>query len=194
MWQGKLHHSIDKSMGKLQGLSLISYTDDVNQLFEFWRFLRVPEGLFLAQADVGDIILCLQKKKFSLSNRLQAIEEICLLIKLDTDEGNFGGNQGPSQSELYVLRAGSTKQEAVILQKWEDFRIYKSVKFSECWYRHLHCERNKQFIDNTQRFIQKIREKAFYKKEQQTNVRRLYTSAELIAKYYKNVGILAREN
>lgn len=82
----------------------------------------------------------------------------------------------------------------MILQKWEDFRIYKSVKFSECWYRHLHCERNKQFIDNTQRFIQKIREKAFYKKESQSNVRRLYKSAELIAKYYKNVGILAREN
>lgn len=69
-WQAKLHHSIDKSMGKLKGLSLSDYSDDVNQLFEFWRFLRVPEGLFLAQADVGDIILCLQKKKFSLSNRL----------------------------------------------------------------------------------------------------------------------------
>jgi hypothetical protein len=181
-------------MGKLKGLSLSDYTDDVNQLFEFWRFLRVPEALLLAQADVGDIVLCLQKKKFSLSNRLQAIEEICLLIKLDTEDSAFGGGADPSQSELYVLRAGSTKQQAVVLQKWDDFRIYKSVKFSECWYRHLHCERSKQFVDNTQRFIQKIRERPFYKKEESTNQRRLYRSAELIAKYYKNVGILAREN
>lgn len=116
------------------------------------------------------------------------------MIKLDTEESAFGGGTGPSQSELYVLRAGSTKQQAVVLQKWDDFRIYKSVKFSECWYRHLHCERSKQFVDNTQRFIQKIRERPFYKKEQGSNQRRLYRSAELIAKYYKNVGILAREN
>ena len=95
---------------------------------------------------------------------------------------------------MYVLRAGNTKQQAVILQKWDDFRIYKSVKFSECWHRHLHCESNAGFVENTQRFIQKIREKTFYKKEQGSNKRRLYTSAELIAKYYKNVGILARES
>lgn len=143
IWQAKLNHSIDRSSGKQKELSLGDYTDDVNQLFEFWRFLRVPEALFLAQADIGDIILCLQKKKFSLSNRLQAIEEICLILKLDTDVDNFGGGQKQNESELYVLRAGTTKQQAVILQKWEDFRIYKSVKFSECWYRHLHCERNK---------------------------------------------------
>lgn len=146
----------------------------------------------MAQADIGDIILCLQKKKFTLANRLQAIEEICLLVKLDSDDGQFGGKPG-EQSELYVLRAGSTKQASVILQRWDDFRIYKSVKFSECWYRHLHCERDQQFIENTQRFIQKIREKPFFKKEPNSNTRRLYKSAELIAKYYKNVGILARE-
>lgn len=70
MWQGKLQHAIDLSLGKIKGLSLVDYSDDINQLFEFWRFLRVPENIFIAQADVGDIILCLQKKKFSLANRL----------------------------------------------------------------------------------------------------------------------------
>ena len=48
--------------------------------------MRVPESIFIAQADVGDIVLCLQKKKFSHSNKLQAIEEICLLVKLVIDE------------------------------------------------------------------------------------------------------------
>lgn len=85
-WQSKLQHTIDKSLGKIKGLGLQDYSDDVGQLFEFWRFLRVPESIFIAQADVGDIILCLQKKKFSHSNRLQAIEEICLLVKLVIDE------------------------------------------------------------------------------------------------------------
>ena len=87
-------------MGRQKGLSLSEYTDDVNQLFEFWRFLRVPEALFLAQADIGDLILCLQKKKFTLANRLAAIEEICLLIKLDSGDTQFGGKVSGGQSEL----------------------------------------------------------------------------------------------
>lgn len=29
-WKGKLRHSIDSSMGKLKGLGLSDYTDDVN--------------------------------------------------------------------------------------------------------------------------------------------------------------------
>ena len=76
---------------------------------------------------------------------------MCLLVKLVIDDDQFGA--GNDREQLYVLRAGTTKQHAVILQKWDDFRIYKSVKFSECWYRHLHCERNANFVENTQRFI-----------------------------------------
>lgn len=47
-WQSKLTHSIDLSLGKIKGLSMQDYSDDVNQLFEFWRFLRVPENIFIA--------------------------------------------------------------------------------------------------------------------------------------------------
>jgi len=46
-WQTKITHSIDKSSGKSKGMALNDYKDDVNQLFEFWRFLRLPEEKFL---------------------------------------------------------------------------------------------------------------------------------------------------
>ena len=59
------------------------YKENVNQLFEFWRFLRIQEDLLLSTADVGDLILCLGQKKYSLKNRSNAIEEVCLVVKLD---------------------------------------------------------------------------------------------------------------
>jgi len=105
LWQARLKHSIDRSLGKVKETMIDEYQDDINQLFEFWRFLRIPEKYLVAQAEIGDLILCVAKKKFSLANRVQAIEEICLLLKLDDDESGYGNR---IESNLYVMRAGTS--------------------------------------------------------------------------------------
>ena len=35
---------------------------------------------------MGDIVLCIGKKKYDLKNRSNAIEEVCLIVKLDDEE------------------------------------------------------------------------------------------------------------
>jgi len=42
---------------------------------------------------------------------------------------------------------------AIILQPWNEFRIFRSQKYSDCWFRHLHCDRNDKFLLMTQYFI-----------------------------------------
>lgn len=58
LWKHKLSYSIERSSGKKRDLGMIKYTSDINQMFEFWRFLRIHEQLMIQQAEVGDIILC----------------------------------------------------------------------------------------------------------------------------------------
>ena len=68
---------------------MCEYNDIINQMFEFWRFLRIPEQTMLQTADVGDLIICLGQKKYNLKNRVNAIEEVCLIVKLDDEEDAF---------------------------------------------------------------------------------------------------------
>lgn len=84
----------------------------------------------------------------------------------------------------------------VILEPWEDFRIYKNQNLQDCWYRPLYYERNDLFLKKTQNFIKRIREKPFVV----TRIgpgktdKRLYKHAEVIAKFYKYIGVLPGEN
>ena len=75
---------------------------------------------------------------------------------------------------------------------WDEFRCFKSMKFSECWYRHLHCMRDSDFLEKSQRFINKIREEPLtimpsdedmgkVSKTQQ----KLFKSGELVAQFFK---------
>ena len=43
LWKCRLAHSIEKSAGKKRDLGMVKYTSDINQMFEFWRFLRIHE-------------------------------------------------------------------------------------------------------------------------------------------------------
>jgi hypothetical protein len=38
-----LEKAINSSIGKKKHLTFEKYQDDINNLFDFWRFLRVPE-------------------------------------------------------------------------------------------------------------------------------------------------------
>lgn len=46
VWQKKLRHSINSSIGKLKGLTMSTYQDDISKYFDFWRFLRIDETIF----------------------------------------------------------------------------------------------------------------------------------------------------
>lgn len=80
-------------------------------------------------------------------------------------------------------------------------------------YRHLHCVRDEAFVAKTQYFIQQVHEQPFvlYKnskgaknvipkdeeegeKVPEFQQRRLYRQAELIAKFYRYVGLLPSKN
>ena len=185
IWQLKLRHSINSSIGKLKGLTLEQYQDDVSKFFEFWRFLRIDENMFKYQAEVGDLILCKSKKSILLKGS-KGIDKICLVMKLQSDGDNF------NKSELFVLRVGTSLSHPIVLQSWEEFRIHKNQKYQDCWFRHLYCDRDDKFLKKTQIFIQKIREEP-YKDTTATgkdNAKRLYRNAELVAKFYKFVGMI----
>jgi len=53
------------------------------------------------------------------------------------------------ENELFILRVGSQLDQGIILQTWHEFRIYKDQKFTDCFYRHLHCNRDDDFLLNT---------------------------------------------
>jgi hypothetical protein len=132
------------------------YISDISTRFEFWRFLRIAEECFVEEAEVGDLVLCMTKKKLMLGNGVQP-DRIGIIIKLDSDKSD-------DKSELYVLRAGDCIDRPLILQTWNEFRINKRAKYSECWYRHLYCNRNEEFMLKTQNFIQEINENPFVNK------------------------------
>jgi hypothetical protein len=66
LWQRKLRYTINSSIGKLKELTIESYKDDISNKFDFWRFLRIDEKNFLLQAEVGDLLLCRNKKSMGL--------------------------------------------------------------------------------------------------------------------------------
>lgn len=212
-WQRKLRYSISTSFGKIKELRIDNYKDDVDAKFEFWRFLRIHENNFNQEAEVGDLILFVTKKKLKLGAKLGVApqpDRIGIIIKLNSEN---------NQSEIYILRAGDHLNRPLILQSWSDFRIIKRNKYEECWYRHLYCERNDEFMLKTQNFISKLNDFPFaitnpnqvirestkntlgetptiQKKQTGAEAnpaapeKRIYKPAELVAKFYKYLGFL----
>lgn len=136
-------------------MTISDYSDVINKMFEFWRFLRINESMLLQTAEVGDIILCFGKKRYNLKNRSNAIVEVCLIVKLDEEEDAFAATKTigkKAKQSLYVIRVGSSRQ-GVILQNWDQFRLLKQARYHECQHRHLHCKRNDEFLQKTQIFI-----------------------------------------
>ena len=60
---------------------------------------------------MGDLILCLGQKKYNLKNRYSAIEEVCLIVKLDDEEDGIYATKmvGKPKQRLYVIRVGSAR-------------------------------------------------------------------------------------
>lgn len=80
------------------------YNDDIGTRFEFWRFLRIPEANFVEETEVGDLILCMTKKKLKLGG-VQP-DRIGILVKMNA--------QNNDKPELFVLKAGDSFQRPIV--------------------------------------------------------------------------------
>ena len=80
-------HAIENSVGKIHDLCMSDYKGNCDNIFDFWRFLRLPETKILEQADNGDIILCEAKKSGMFGGKV-FIECVCLLVRLIDETDN----------------------------------------------------------------------------------------------------------
>ena len=81
------------------------YKEEINQYFDFWRYLRISEDAFKYQAEVGDLILCMSKKSFGKG----VVDKACIVVKLDTGNNN-ASMKGDDSNELFVLRVGNSME------------------------------------------------------------------------------------
>ena len=116
-WIKRLTHAIVASNGVIKKLQLSDYKNDVSKYFDFWRFLRIDEDGFKDLAEVGDLILCKSKK-----SPKQQVDQIGMVINLFSEDK-------PDETEIYIFRTGTdnkNSQRGMILETWDDFRIYKN--------------------------------------------------------------------
>ena len=112
----------------------------------------MDEDSFKDQAECGDLILGKFKK-----NQTKYFDQICMVVNLQSHDN-------PDKTDIYIFRVGNVvhnKARGIILEPWDDFRVYKNQNLQDCWYRPLYCERNDQFLQRTQNFVKKIREKPY---------------------------------
>jgi len=95
------------------------YTNDISKYFDFWRFLRLSEESLKYTAESGDLLLCQTKKRLVMGGGSGNVDKICLVVKLvcEFDE---------SEEEIFILRVGHNFEQPMILQSWDEFRVYKS--------------------------------------------------------------------
>lgn len=144
-WIDHIKYSINTSIGRKKNISLLNYrfSAEVVSQFKFWRFLHILEDVFLDQVQTGDIVLCSNKKRFSLQQMgtPSHIDRVYILLKL-----NEVNNQaiGAAQDRVYVLRL-SAEQRSIILDKWSDFKKHCEGKYADLIYRSLYTPRTPQF-------------------------------------------------
>lgn len=105
------------------------------------------------------------------------------------------------------MRVGDSLSQGIQLWSWDEFCQYKSMKHSECLYRHLNTIRDDKFVKKSQDFIKQIHEdpQIISQAEEQfgnTNEvqrisntkRRSIRCGELIASFYKAVGLIDQNN
>lgn len=113
--------------------------------------MRIHEDYFINEAEVGDLILC-QTKKGKMKMVSAAVpDQIGIIVKLRDDNLQ-------DKDEVFILKVGQSINRPIILQSWREFRVLKYQMYTDCWYRHLYCDRNPEWMLKVQYFIQKIRE------------------------------------
>lgn len=194
-WKDNLSYTISQSNGFLKKLSMELYLEDIGKVFEFWRFMRITEQSFLLQAEVGDMLLCQKSGGQGLTG---VVDMVGIVIKML--------NETTNTEDVFILRHGSSVMSPIVLQTWLEFRILmKGLKFKNCWYRHLHCSRDEDVIQNTEYFLQDILYNPLEGKSPEElknpknlkllveQSKKMIKSAELAAKFYRAMGVMDRE-
>jgi hypothetical protein len=104
-------------------------------LFDFWRFLRLPEENFIQMADTGDLLIgILMQKKIGKTTPIFMILFVNVIIKVQNND----------RTDIYILQ--SNKKHEVLFETWYEFKNKKDKNYTDIWYRHLYVNRDEFFI------------------------------------------------
>ena len=149
--------------------------------------MRISEEAFHQQAETGDILLCSNKSKNLATigqSGQQDVVGVYLIIKLNVEESN----------NLRVIRPG-TSEQGIMIDDWEQFKLFKYQKFTDVIFRHIHVDRStEQFSQSVQKYIEDIQNEPnteYVDKKSNETIKRPFTPAELVAKFFKDTQLVA---
>lgn len=152
-WVESLTLNIDSSKGAQKMITMDSYrfTEEDKQSFEFWKFLRILEDVFLDEAESGDLILCANKKKFQIQKlkKPSYVDDVFLILKLD----QLNGQQFLHEHDKVHILRNCPESCSIIMEKWADFKAYCADKYTDLIYRSIEKDRDDETLEVIQDFL-----------------------------------------
>lgn len=183
-WAVALYSHIQISIGKRLDLSAFSSHK------RWWRYDRISERTFLAEAATGDILLFRSKSCRAKMQRVFSRSEydhIALVLRY-------------SSGRLGILEA--TELEGVNIVLWEDFMRFRwHLMYSRIEFRHLVLDRSDLVLQDLELFIKDVKDKDFRissaklcgNKKQEPGKEKHYFCSELVAAAYRRLNLLPNE-
>jgi hypothetical protein len=183
-WASALHQHIQSSVGRRLDMSAYSSHR------RWWRYDRISERTFLAEAATGDILLFRSKSCRAKMQRIVSRSEhdhIALVLRY-------------SSGRLGILEA--TDLEGVSIVLWEDFMRFRwHLLYSRIEFRHLELERSDEVLQDLELFIKDVKDKDFRissvklcgNKKQDPGKEKHFFCSELVAAAYRRLHLLPEE-
>lgn len=177
------------------------FTDEEKISFKWWRFLRILEDVFLDQAETGDLLLCSNKKKFSMKSMKTPshVDRVFVIFKLEEANDQVIVSE---HDKIHILRI-CAKRKGIILEKWSDFKVYCQDKFTDIIYRSLNMERDADFLSSARQYVEALIKDPFVTfqatvtkhtdqgpVQEQVEQKRSYRNAEIAYNFYTLVNVL----
>lgn len=100
-------------------------------LFDFWRFLRLPEENFIEMTNTGDLLIgIVMQKRIGKTTPMYMILFVNLIINVLNND----------KKDIYVLQ--SKNKNEVLFETWNEFKNKKDKNYTDIWYRHLYANRD----------------------------------------------------
>jgi hypothetical protein len=80
------------------------------------------------------------------------VDRVFLIFKLNEANNEVIVSE---RDKVHVLRICAVRK-GIILEKWDDFKIYCQDKFTDLIYRNLNIERNNPFLNSATEFVEGI--------------------------------------
>jgi len=183
-WAVALYNHIQISIGKKIDLSVYSTHK------RWWRYDRISERTFLAEASTGDLLLFRSKSCRAKMQRVisrSEFDHIALVLRY-------------SSGRLGILEA--TELEGVNIVLWEDFMRFRwHLMYSRIEFRHLVLDRSDAVLQDLELFIKDVKDKDFRissaklcgNKKQDPGKEKHYFCSELVAAAYRRLHLLPEE-